>query len=107
MEEHTAKIDWNFRAMDELSDIRAYMAEQTSEDKAEAFVNDLLQEVQNLAKNPGSFPYCRNQKLQTKGYRCINFKKYIIIYFVENNIVQIIAILHSHRDPKYFDEIAK
>lgn len=93
--------------MDELSDIRDYYAEQTYEEKADALVDELLAEVQKLEQNPGHFPYCRNQKLQEKGYRCINFRKYIIIYFVESDKVEITAIIHARRSSKDFDEIAK
>ncbi len=107
MEEHPTKIDWSFRAMDELTDIRDYLAAQTYDEKADAFIDALLAEVQKLEKNPATFPFCRNQMLQEKGYRCINFKNYIIVYFIESDHVQIVAVMHARRNPKDFDEIAK
>lgn len=79
MEEHPTKIAWSFRAMDELSDIREYFIEHTSEEKADAFVDELLEMVQRLENNPELHGFCPNAKLQEKGYRCIRFKNYLII----------------------------
>ncbi len=93
--------------MDELSDIHEYLAEQVSENKADAFVEALLQKVRELENHPGRYAFCQNEKLQEKGYRCIRFNSYLIIYFVIENLVQIIAIMNAKRNPKDFDTLAE
>lgn len=93
--------------MDELSDIHEYLTEQVSENKADTFVEALLEKVKELEKQPGRYAFCQNEKLQEKGYRCIRFNNYLIIYFVTENLVQIIAIMHAKRNPKDFDALAE
>ncbi len=107
MEEPSAKINWSFRAMDELSDIREYLVEVSSEKKADSFVDELLEVIQKLENNSEFHGFCPHPKLQEKGYRCIRFKNYLVIYFVLGNTVQIIAIMHAKRNPKDFDALAE
>lgn len=50
-------------------------------------------------KHPESCAPCKNPKLKVAGYRCCNFKNYVIIYEFENDVVNILAIIHSKRNP--------
>ncbi len=36
----------------------------------------------------------------------MNFKKYVLIYEVKPNAVEILAVMHSSRNPKKFDDLA-
>ncbi len=93
--------------MDELSDVQAYFTEASSEEKADAFVDELLGIIDDLAINPELHGFCPFPKLQEAGYRCIRFKKYLVIYILILNTVRIVAIMHGRRKPEDFNDIAK
>jgi plasmid stabilization system protein ParE len=107
MEEHEIKIEWSFRAMDELSDIQAYFADTSSEEKADAFVDELLGIIDSLVANPELHGFCPYAKLQKAGYRCIRHKQYLVVYTLIGNIVRILAIMHGRRNPDDFNDLAE
>lgn len=83
-----------------LAEIHDYMME-FSESSAEKYVGDLVDYIGNkLEKHPESCPPCKNPKLKALGFRCCNFKNHIIIYQIFEEQVNILAVIHTKRDPR-------
>ncbi len=63
---------------------------------ADRFLNTLYAELENLQKNPALF------QIQTKNIR-VNYLKgfpFGIYYIWQGDIVEVLAVLHTHRSPK-------
>lgn len=97
-------INWTYAALEMLAEVHAYIAE-SSESRADKYVNDLYNSTEKLKKYPEFYPPCRNPKLQTAGFRCAIFKKHIIIYEVTEDAVNILAVMHAKRNPTDFEEL--
>ena len=89
--------NWTFSALEMLAEIHDYISEQSGEFSADKYINGLVEYTERFEKHPESCAPCRNPKLKELGYRCCNFKKHIIIYEYIDNIVNILAIIHSKR----------
>jgi plasmid stabilization system protein ParE len=101
-----SKINWSFQALLELAEIHEYLTDQVSDDFADQFVDELMAKTKKLEDNPEFYHPCPYKKLLAVGYRCMNYKKYVLIYKVNPAEVEVLAIMHSGRNPKSFDEIA-
>ncbi len=97
-------INWTHTAVEMLAEVHAYIAE-TSELSANKYVNELYASTEKLQKYPEYCAPCRNPKLQAVGFRCCLFKKHIIIYEVTEDAVNILAVLHSKRNPTDFEAL--
>ena len=81
-----------------LAEIHEYKSQQ-SELGAEKYIDDLLVSTEKLEKHPEFCAPCRNIKLREKGFRCCLFKQHIIIYEINDKKVNILAVIHSKRNP--------
>lgn len=97
MDKKTA-VNWTFSALEMLAEIHDYLSEQ-SENLADKYINGLIEQTEKLIKHPESCAPCRNPKLKAAGYRCCNFKNHILIYEFVTGVVNILAIIHSKRNP--------
>jgi plasmid stabilization system protein ParE len=101
-----SKINWSFQALLDLSEIHEYLSEQASDAVADKFVDELMGKTKRLESFPEFYHPCPYEKLKAAGFRCMSFKKYVLIYEVKPNIVEILAVMHSSRNPKKFDGLA-
>ena len=92
------KIFWSFSALEMLAELHEYLSEN-SEHTANKYIEGIYKSVEKLAQHPESCAPCRNEKLREEGYRCCKFKNHIIIYDVDLNQVNILAIIHTKRNP--------
>ncbi|MBK8493532.1 MAG: type II toxin-antitoxin system RelE/ParE family toxin [Saprospirales bacterium] len=100
-----ALVNWTFSALEMLAEIHDYLG-AISEPIADKYVGDLVGHVaKKLEKHPESCAPCRNPKLSVLGYRCCNFKNHIIIYEIENEVVNILAVMHTKRNPKDLEDL--
>ena len=101
------KIIWSNKAMNLLLEITSFIAENVSVYKANLFQLDLFSFInEKLKPHPERYPPCRFIKLKEAGYRCFNFKKYVIVYKVVTNEIVILAIVASRRNPDFFNNLA-
>jgi plasmid stabilization system protein ParE len=106
MEEPEKYVNWTANALLMVSDIYDYLENVSGEDFASHYVDDLLEFGNNLNTKSEHFPYCRNAKLQAKGYRCTTFRKsYVLIYKGNATQVNILAVIHSRRSPEIFEAV--
>lgn len=88
--------------MEMIEEIYTYKAEY-SKTSAHKYVEGILEKIQRLKNYPEACAPCRNPKLQKKGYRCCLYKEHIIIYALEENDINILAVIHSRRNPESLD----
>jgi len=85
-----------------LAEIHEYISDQS----ADKYVNGIFETIKKLEKHPESCGPCRHKKLMEKGYRSCKYRNHLIIYeFIASKIVNILAIIHSKRNPSNLPEI--
>ena len=82
-----------------LAQLYEYLSERSGK-SADKYIDDIYRTTKKLEKHPESCAPCRNRKLGKKGYRCCNVKQHIIIYEFKSNEVNVLAIIHSKRNPE-------
>jgi addiction module RelE/StbE family toxin len=95
-------VNWTFSALEMLAEIHEYISER-SHASAEKYINSLVEATDKLGQHPESCAPCRNPKLKSYGYRCCNVKNHIIIYEYIDETVNILAVIHSKRNPNDID----
>ena len=67
---------------------------------AKNLLNDLEDSVEVLKHVAGSLKMCDNPRLQSLGYRRMNFQKhrYFMLYRIENDVVYVDDIFHELQD---------
>ena len=104
--EKPKKVNWSANALLMVADTYDFLVEQTGEDFADVFTQELLEFGERLSVKSEHFPYCRNPKLQAKGYRSALFrKKYLVIYSTSYDQVHILGVVHSRRNPKDYENL--
>ncbi|HRI61246.1 MAG TPA: type II toxin-antitoxin system RelE/ParE family toxin [Saprospiraceae bacterium] len=104
--EKPKKVNWSATALLMIADTYDYLVEQTGEYFADKFTQELLEFGERLSIKSEQFSYCRNPKLQAKGYRSALFrKKYMVIYQTSETQVDILGVVHSRRNPKDYENL--
>lgn len=65
-------------------------------------MNELVEYIEKFEKYFEFCVFCWNSKLRELGFRCCNFKKYIIIYEYISGVVNIYVIIYVKRN---FDNV--
>lgn len=91
-------VNISFSAMEMMEEIYNYKSEY-SRKAADKYIDGILKLIQRLTKHPESCAPCRNTKLHNKGYRCCIFIDHLLIYEIEENMLNVLAIIHSKRNP--------
>lgn len=108
MEEPEKYVNWTANALLMVSDIYDYLESASGEDFASRYVDDLLEFGNHLNVKSEHYSYCRNAKLQAKGYRCATFRNsYVMIYKENSAEVNILAVIHSKRNPEVFETVTE
>jgi len=100
------RINWSFSALEMLAELHEYISEE-SEKSADKYIDGIYESIKKLEKHPESCSLCRNEKLREEGFRCCKFKNHIIIYEFKNKEVNILAVIHSRRNPSGIKDISK
>lgn len=86
------------QAIDDLNDIWIYTFRKWSKKQADRYYDLILGEIEFIADN---FMTGKSAELTRKNYRYINVKSHLIFYRkVDNEIVEIVRILHQRMDIK-------
>ncbi len=87
-----------------MAEIHEYIIEK-SEKSADKYIDGIYDSVKKLEKHPEACGPCINKKLKEVGYRCCKYKNHIIIYLLSAKIIEILAIIHSSRNPTSVEDI--
>ena len=83
------------KAVSDLEEIWLYTLENWSIEQADRYYNLIFDEIHFICKNLNSG---KSKEHIRKGYRASKVKSHLIFYRIENNIVEIIRILHESMD---------
>ena len=93
------KIEWSNRATTHFYEILEYL-EKESEQAVSIVGNAILDEIESLVNHPTKHPFDRFRKNNKAGnFRACVVFSYRISYLVENNIIYILRIRHTSREP--------
>ena len=79
-----------------LNSVAFYLGE--SPQAAERFVNEVESAVEELSRDPNLYPVYEDIVRR----KVLNAFPFSIYYFIENDEVVIVAIMHNKRRPKYW-----
>ena len=83
------------KAVSDLEEIWRYTVEKWSIDQADRYYNLIFDEIQFICKNVNAG---KSMEHVRKGYRASKVKSHLIFYRIQNNIVEVIRILHESMD---------
>src|SRR5258708_6326232 len=85
------------QAKRDLREIRRYISKESgSKEIARRFVAKLRQQCQHLATLPGTMGRARPEL--PGGLRSVPYGNYLILFYYNNDFVEIISIIEGHRD---------
>ncbi|MDP2684274.1 MAG: type II toxin-antitoxin system RelE/ParE family toxin [bacterium] len=86
------------QAIDDLNDIWVYTFHQWSKEQADRYYDLIISEIEFIADN---YLTGKSAEQTRKNYRVMTIKSHLIFYRkVENEIVEIVRILHQRMDIK-------
>ena len=83
------------KAVSDLEEIWLYTVEKWSIDQADRYYNLIFDEIQFICKNVNAG---KSMEHVRKGYRASKVKSHLIFYRIQNNIVEVVRILHERMD---------
>ncbi len=83
------------KAASDLEEIWLHTVEKWSIDQADRYYNLIFDEIQFICKNVNAG---KSMEHVRKGYRASKVKSHLIFYRIQNNIVEVIRILHERMD---------
>ena len=83
------------KAVSDLEEIWLYTVEKWSIDQADRYYKLIFDEIQFICKNVNAG---KSMEHVRKGYRASKVKSHLIFYRTQNNIVEVIRILHESMD---------
>jgi len=92
------KTEWSKDASLHFYELLDYLHKE-SESAASIVGNTILDEIENLAVNPKIHPLDRFKKNNNGNYRACVIYSYRISYYVEENLIYILRIRHTSREP--------
>jgi len=95
----TYRVKYKLRqaARNDLKDIGRY----TLKNYGKTQRNKYLKGLEERFKLLGETPYFGRPRDDIKaGYRCSDYEKHVVFYYIQNDFVEIFGILHSSMDPE-------
>ena len=83
------------KAISDLEEVWLYTVDKWSIEQADRYYNLIFDEIAFICKNPKAGKQMEDVR---KSYRAAKVKSHFIFYKVENDIVQIVRILHERMD---------
>ncbi len=83
------------KAVSDLEEIWLYTVEKWSIDQADRYYKLIFDEIHFICKNVNAG---KSMEHVRKGYRASKVKSHLIYYRIENDIIEVIRILHERMD---------
>ena len=97
MEKGLLEIAYSNQFFVDLTEIYSYGFETFGIKTADAFTDDILFRTERLTQDYDIYPECRHLETKSAMYRNIILGKYLIIYRIKVERVEILTILHGSR----------
>ena len=107
MEKVIKKVEYSSIFYEDLKSIYSYGFETFGEMMAEILQSQILNSTQSLYFQYYLNPECRHLETKTQIYRNIILGKYLIIYRVRANKIEVLRALHGSQSPKIIKTIRK
>jgi toxin ParE1/3/4 len=107
MEKKVRKVVLSPVLDEDLADIYDYGLDTFGANLAELFIANIYQHIHELPLLFLIYPECHHLETKTQIYRNIILGKYLIIYRIRTNKLEVLRALHSSRSPKIFKAIKK
>ncbi len=88
-------------------EIYHYGVETFGEEFAKLFLEELKHMINGLSYQFHFYPECRHLETKTQIYRNIILGKYLIIYRIKANKIEVLRALHGSQSPKIIKVIKK
>jgi plasmid stabilization system protein ParE len=85
---------------DDIDEIAAYIAEETSVDAADRLINSVFDRIHALVPPELRHQGHRRPDLTDRPLRFVLLHKYLIAYAPDEEPMQVIAVLHGRRNPR-------
>lgn len=92
---------------DDLAEIFEYGQATFGKEMAELFIANIYQHIFELSLLFLIYPECRHLETKTQIYRNIILGKYLIIYRIRANKIEVLRALHGSRSPAKLKAIRK
>lgn len=107
MEKKTRKVILSQVLHNDLADIFDYGFETFGKNLAELFLANIYQHINELPLLFLIYPECKHLETKTQIYRNIILGKYLIIYRIRTNKIEVLRALHGSQSPKTIKTIKK
>ena len=81
-------------ARENLHEIAIFIG-QENPDRAEGFIGELLEKISWIANNPNLY---RPRFEWDRNFRIAHHGRYYILYYINDEVVEILRVVHSSRD---------
>ncbi len=107
MEKVIKKVIYSNAFYKDLTSIYSYGSETFGDVMAEIFQEKILHSSNGLSYMYLLYPECKHLETTTQIYRNIILGKYLIIYRIKANKIEILRALHGSQSPKIIKAIKK
>ncbi len=107
MEKVIKKVEYSSFFYEDLKSIYTYGFEIFGEMMAEILQSQILNVTQSLYFQYYLNPECKHLETKTQIYRNIILGKYLIIYRIRTNKIEVLRALHGSQSPKTIKTIKK
>lgn len=94
-------------AIESLENIYTYGLETFSYSSATVFIEELYDRINQLSSDYFHHPICRFIPTKTGIYRNLQHGRYLIIYRIKPERIEVLNIIHSSRSPSKIKAIRK
>lgn len=100
MEKKVRKVSLSDQVKIDIADIYDYGLETFGENLAELYLRDIYHHIYELPLLFLIYPECRHLETKTQIYRNIILGKYLIIYRIRANKIEVLRAMHGSQSPK-------
>ena len=93
-----AKFHFTQKAIEDLDSIWTYTFENWSESQADTYYTGIITVCQHIADHPKFLD--REYNEITQGLFCHHYQKHLIFYFIVEDGIEVVRILHEKMDIK-------
>jgi toxin ParE1/3/4 len=99
MEKKTLKIVRSKLLLEDLADIYQYGYETFGSTTADFFLDEVNHSILRLSSQYYLHPECRRVRTKSKKYRSIILGKYLIVYRIVEERIEVLRAIHGSRAP--------
>lgn len=107
MEKVVKKVVYSSTFYDDLKAVYLYGNETFGERMADFFQEQILHYTHGLSYLFNMHPECRHLETKTQIYRNIILGKYLVIYRIRSEKIEVLRTFHGSQNPKIFIAIKK